>query len=134
MTRESAYKKALSAVNIGAGGPNLKIDKALVEGVQGCTKKIDASKKIVEEIVGKYFTGYEKLQHGSSSGHYSTAHDPKHGIFDEKALESGEVQRGPTRREPEGPAMRTFMASSPSEDNLHLSSSLAYVPIMFSYI
>ena len=84
--REGAYKKAEKAVNIGAAGPSLKVDKNIVEGVQDTSKKIDASKKMVEDIIGKYFTGYEKLQHGSSSGHYAEGHDPSKSILDEGAL------------------------------------------------
>eukprot|EP01059_Diplonema_ambulator_P021024 TRINITY_DN3500_c0_g1_i2.p1 TRINITY_DN3500_c0_g1~~TRINITY_DN3500_c0_g1_i2.p1 ORF type:complete len:1156 (+),score=564.26 TRINITY_DN3500_c0_g1_i2:159-3470(+) len=87
--REKGFKKAQTTMNMSGGGvTTVKIEKSMIEGVQNTVKKIDTSKKIVEDIVGKYFTGYEKLQHGSSSGHYNVSHDPNAGIFD---AESGDI-------------------------------------------
>eukprot|EP01060_Flectonema_neradi_P038635 TRINITY_DN817_c0_g1_i8.p1 TRINITY_DN817_c0_g1~~TRINITY_DN817_c0_g1_i8.p1 ORF type:complete len:1378 (+),score=461.66 TRINITY_DN817_c0_g1_i8:62-4195(+) len=77
ITRERTYKKLAS----GVAAATAKSDKAVVDLTQSTLRKIDLSKKMVGEIVGKYFTSYEKLQHGSSSGHYNVAHDPQSEMF-----------------------------------------------------
>ncbi|KAJ9462335.1 hypothetical protein DIPPA_08237 [Diplonema papillatum] len=79
---ERTFKASMKAFQT-TGGQGAKVEKAILDGVQNTMKKVDTSKKIVEDIVGKYFTGYEKLQHGSSSGHYTEKQDPTLTIFDE---------------------------------------------------